>query len=228
MAHTRPACWSGRSWPQLSRSGSGRPVVMRRLSLRWVGGLGSWSAGRPAECGTDVPGPRPSPVRRLVPGQRPAVWPGCAATHRRIRRGPTSETFQTKPPASMGWVARHAEPLPADSVQRTSTATPPTPRDCHRTATSPNDRERPPRREPHRGVTNLAVGVESGGRSYSAPAQGNILVTECCSIGRGGRIRGAGPRSRWARRPVTVASVIIAAAAAGRGRSLPRAASGVD
>ena len=108
MAHTRPACWSGRSWPQLSRSGSGRPVVMRRLSLRWVGGLGSWSAGRPAECGTDVPGPRPSPVRRLVPGQRPAVWPGCAATHRRIRRGPTSETFQTKPPASMGWVARHA------------------------------------------------------------------------------------------------------------------------
>jgi len=126
MAHTRPACWSGRSWPQLSRSGSGRPVVMRRVSLRWVGGLGSWSAGRPAECGTDVPGPRPSPVRRLVPGQRPAVWPGCAATHRRIRRGPTSETFQTKPPASMGWVARHAEPLPADSVQRTSTATPPT------------------------------------------------------------------------------------------------------
>ena len=131
-------------------------------------------------------------------------WLGCQACQSRCRQTPYSAQVQQ----------RH----------RLRTA----PRDCHRTATSPNDRERPPRREPHRGVTNLAVGVESGGRSYSAPAQGNILVTECCSIGRGGRIRGAGPRSRWARRPVTVASVIIAAAAAGRGRSLPRAASGVD
>jgi len=109
MAHTRPACWSGRSWPQLSRSGSGRPVVMRRLSLRWVGGLGSWSAGRPAECGTDVPGPRPSPVRRLVPGQRPAVWPGCAATHRRIRQLAHQRDIPDETTSVNGWVARHAK-----------------------------------------------------------------------------------------------------------------------
>ena len=141
--------------------------------------------------------------------------------------GPPARHSRRNHQRQWGGLPGMPEPLPADSVKRTSTATPPTPRDCHRTATSPNDRERPPRRESYRGITNLAVGVESGGRSYSAPAQGNILVTECCSIGRGGRIRGAGPRSRWARRPVTVASVIIAAAAAGRGRSLPRAASGL-
>ena len=39
---------------------------------------------------------------------------------------PTSETFQTKPPASMAGLPGMPKPLPADSVQRTSTATPPT------------------------------------------------------------------------------------------------------